>query len=554
MVSTNAFTDETWTFDIDSTWTSGTWTQQTPPTAPPARYYGVSGLLPDGSFIIATGQDASGFYNDAWTYNAGSWAEIPGGPNLPDARYGSAGGVIGNALYVSHGFASERYSDTWRVRKVEGWERRHNSISEYSPDKPHPRCLVAHSAPAGGSKFVMFGGCANGGKTGGPCPALDTWVFDEANDDANWVRGQDNKVPLQHGAMASFDGSVHLLYGGSNSKPQVVTVASTGTDSAFLFNDATGDWTAVSMTLANNTPSIKQQWHVMAHASANRVIVVGIEGANVGVWVVQGDHATAAVRSGLDDYWSLLHIHGIFMFMAWGVLIQFGSFMFRYFRHVKWAFMAHQVCNFVGVIFTLIGFALAFAGGGSPKFAHGGIGIVVFILALLQPISAIFRCHKPDDDGNPVPNAMCGWGWEKRWIYNLFHQWCGRLALVLGLANITLGIPLIIPAEGDVWPLWSAWFAWMALILLSYAIAEILICAKVIPKFQRTPEEKVCGGARTDANAPDQAETRALPEGEGSEQKEGTPAEEQQPAGEQPADPDEVVPTGGDVGEGSRTV
>eukprot|EP01062_Namystynia_karyoxenos_P062164 TRINITY_DN55091_c0_g1_i1.p1 TRINITY_DN55091_c0_g1~~TRINITY_DN55091_c0_g1_i1.p1 ORF type:complete len:601 (+),score=186.46 TRINITY_DN55091_c0_g1_i1:89-1804(+) len=496
------FTDSTWTYTIDSTYSTGTWAQLNPTTRPPARYYGVAGLLPDGSFIIASGEGTGKtFYNDAWVLSplAAGWTEVQSTTRF-DARYGSAGGVIDGELYVSHGFASERFSDTWRLTSA-GWVQRHESISEYSANNPHPRCLVA-SAVLSGRSLVMFGGCANGGKSGGPCPAQDTWAFDEGETgtDATWTRGQDGPIPLQHGAMAQIATSTVLLWGGSNNKPQVITVADNPTNLAMLYELTDREWKAVTMTLGSGAPTNQQDGHSMVSAGTGRVLILGTEGSAATVWTISGDMNTAPQSGELKTYWSLLHIHAIFMFMAWGVLLQFGSIMFRYYRHLKWSFLAHQIANTTGLVFTIIGFALAFAGGGSPNFAHGIIGILVFVLALIQPLAAAFRCHKPEPDGEEHGNLLCGVGWGGRWVFNLIHHICGRSALVLGLVNITLGIPLLIPP--DVWYYWGFWWGWMGMIAIIYILCEIGTCAGWMPKHQITAEEiPPCCRSCTDAPA-----------------------------------------------------
>ena len=100
----------------------------------------------------------------------------------PEIRYGAAGGLLtdtnNNIFYISHGFSDIRHSNTFIFNLDEpnkGWKEVYEGTTAYSPNRPHPRCLVGTTTYNNG--FVMFGGCLSGGLAGGPCPAPDVYVI-----------------------------------------------------------------------------------------------------------------------------------------------------------------------------------------------------------------------------------------------------------------------------------------------------------------------------------------------------------------------------------------
>ena len=83
----------------------------------------------------------------------------------------------GDYVYISHGFSTVRYSNTFRadIRGTSGnlkWDEQFSGTNEYNPNAPHARCLVG-TAQISNTNFVMAGGCLHKGGTGGPCPGID---------------------------------------------------------------------------------------------------------------------------------------------------------------------------------------------------------------------------------------------------------------------------------------------------------------------------------------------------------------------------------------------
>ena len=74
------------------------------------------------------------------------------------------------------------------------------------------------------------------------------------------------------------------------------------------------------------------------------------EGSLNDIWLLKGDVSDAdktptAGGCGSADF-NLIALHGIFMFLGWGVLLQLGAFLARYFRHRQpegWWFKMHKI-------------------------------------------------------------------------------------------------------------------------------------------------------------------------------------------------------------------
>lgn len=65
------------------------------------------------------------------------------------------------------------------------------------------------------------------------------------------------------------------------------------------------------------------------------------------IWLLKGtaddvDKNDAGSKCGAMDF-NLIMLHGIFMFIGWGILLQGGAFIARYFRHKDpWWFKMHR--------------------------------------------------------------------------------------------------------------------------------------------------------------------------------------------------------------------
>lgn len=135
--------------------------------------------------------------------------------------------------------------------------------------------------------------------------------------------------------------------------------------------------------------------------------------------------------------------HGSMMLLGWGILLPTGVMIAKTMRHRNplW-YKMHSVIQTVGLLLTIAGFIVAlssfdvFIAGGGGHFLsvlHGGIGIVVMIVAILQPLNAVLRPHVPEEGEEKSAKRK---NWER------LHKGAGYGAVALGLINIILGAML----------------------------------------------------------------------------------------------------------------
>ncbi|KAI8486811.1 DOMON domain-containing protein frrs1L [Branchiostoma belcheri] len=158
---------------------------------------------------------------------------------------------------------------------------------------------------------------------------------------------------------------------------------------------------------------------------------------------------------------------GSLMMIAWICTASVGVLMARFFKHIwpdsqlckeKVWFAIHRAMMVSTVLLTIIAFILimtynnwlwAFHAG-----AHAIVGIIVVILALINPLMALARPH-PDQ--------------PKRFIFNWAHWAVGTAARILGVVAIFLGMDLaaldLPPAATFIMVGWVIWHALTEVIL-----------------------------------------------------------------------------------------
>ncbi|CAJ1950415.1 unnamed protein product [Sphenostylis stenocarpa] len=121
--------------------------------------------------------------------------------------------------------------------------------------------------------------------------------------------------------------------------------------------------------------------------------------------------------------------HGILGIIGWGLILPVGAIIARYFRHKDplW-FYLHAIIQFVGFTFGLTTVVLGlqlYSKMHAHIQAHRGIGIFVLVLTILQIFALILRPNKDS---------------KIRKMWNCYHSWFGRLALIFAAINIVLGM------------------------------------------------------------------------------------------------------------------
>ncbi|KAG0591176.1 hypothetical protein KC19_1G155900 [Ceratodon purpureus] len=174
-------------------------------------------------------------------------------------------------------------------------------------------------------------------------------------------------------------------------------------------------------------------------------------------------------------------IHGSLQILGWGLLLPVGAMVARYARGFDPAWF------YVHVTFQILGFACIIAGVATgiqlakdfqPEHlqAHRGLGLFLFVLAILQVLAVAWR---------PKKDAKI----RKYW--NWYHGGVGRLALFLAVVNIFLGLS-IGKAEND---FKLGYIIILAIELLAFAILEVLLWLRWNrqPRGERSADQGVPG-------------------------------------------------------------
>eukprot|EP00041_Stephanoeca_diplocostata_P024637 m.630443 g.630443 ORF g.630443 m.630443 type:complete len:556 (-) comp22566_c0_seq2:454-2121(-) len=461
--------DDTWGFNFNT----NTWTEYaTGSVAKPAARFSVISGYSSAGFVVSVGEgDGGEFFNDVWVFNTGTriWQERVATGSIPEARYGAAGGIFGpdDLLYVSHGFSSVRYSDSFTFNLTTNtWTTIFDGTNPYNPYKPHARCLVG-SAMVASKDVIMYGGCLSGGKSGGLCPAQDTWHLQSNND---WVQASTCPTPRLYAGMSYFGSDSVILYGGQEKVDQVLVVDETPANQVAVLsirNDTWKDRTVAGGSIPVKRYSLGMRYISRPGGTQQGAIIFG--GQSVAndeylndMWLLQGSPVESSEGEGCKSWLSLPMLHGIFMLLGWGVFIQAGHFIARYFRQhgaEGWWFKRHKYLMMTGLGLSLLGFIFGVASVKSNHFSftHGLLGIEIMILGIGQPINAYFRPHPPSNR-------------TKRRIYwEYYHKYAGRLAIFLALINITLGIFMIGAPPG----FWIFWCVILSLWVVINIIMEV---------------------------------------------------------------------------------
>ena len=116
-----------------------------------------------------------------------------------------------------HGLLSLTLSNTEALFMCLVDDDRHS----YNPNYPHARCL--HSGAMLDIGLVIFGGCMTGGRSGGPCPSGDSWIYVVA--EKRWYQLPNCATPRNYASMIVMPRGTSgedrvLLYGGGEKTPR----------------------------------------------------------------------------------------------------------------------------------------------------------------------------------------------------------------------------------------------------------------------------------------------------------------------------------------------
>ena len=460
------------------------WNRPFTTNIPPGRFSMVSGVYEkEGLFIIATGEGSGRtHYNDIWYYDlngSGGWNEVDIEGGRPSVRYGAVGGIHheGDLFSVSHGFArAGRTSDTFvmnvtelRSNTAKRWQQAAGPYSSYVVSGPHPRCLAAGTMISP-TVLVMYGGCLNSPSfgAGGPCPSYDSWRIDFTQ--GVWERLPECISPRFFVAMSYLGNNTAVLFAGNPRGLNVPSVASgpyLPDEIDVLDLETSSKWTRRSaLTLSGDYP-IWREKHSMTTGNGKAYMFGGedfyTEERLGDLWSIQGSYVENYDIGCPNHFFSIPMMHGILMFLGWGVFLQAGAFIARYlrFKAPLW-FHLHRIFQVTGLALAVIGFILGFFQTSIPLFVHGALGILIMVIGVQQPINGFFRPHIKEGEKPKL----------RRIIWSYFHVYSGRIALILAIVNISLGFFLIL-APSYIWGLWFAMLIGLAILYVVFEVIKI---------------------------------------------------------------------------------
>lgn len=144
---------------------------------------------------------------------------------------------------------------------------------------------------------------------------------------------------------------------------------------------------------------------------------------------------------------NLSKVHGSLMIWAWMFLVVISIFIARYSRKLwggmqifekdAW-FQIHRILMGLAVSITIISIIIIFVdkeGWSESAGDHAVFGIIVLVLAVIQPTVAFFRPH-PDS--------------SRRIFFNWFHRFVALLLAVMAVVSVFKGANLVEDNGGDV--------------------------------------------------------------------------------------------------------
>ena len=221
---------DTWTFQLNTSSTTGWWTQVTTGPAPSPRYGHAMAAVTNSSgtrVFLFGGSDGSVWFGDLWVFNSGSWSQVPVAPG-PTARqmHSMTGLPDGTLLLFGGADSTGLLNDTWlfdpaAVAPTPSW----TPVS--TPVQPSPRALAAlvydrvndravMSCGAGLSWFQIF---------------QDTWELQRLPGGFSWRQLPSAATPPLAGVeMIQEPNSLELLVTTKEPVPVGLTLATSTVD------------------------------------------------------------------------------------------------------------------------------------------------------------------------------------------------------------------------------------------------------------------------------------------------------------------------------------
>jgi hypothetical protein len=260
--------NDTWIYDLDAK----TWRRVNTSTAPSARHSHAAAYDAASRRWFIFGGQATGVFGDVWAFDTQSetWQEIRTAGAGPAARYGTSAAIDRGNLIITHGFANQRFDDTFALDLTA------NRWASLTPtDKPFRRCLHESVFDAKSGRMILFGGCSS---PDGPCPRGDLWSFNVTG--RSWTEMDPETIkpsPRSNPGLVGDNAGHALLFGGNTSSGPISDL--------WLYDIDNDDW--VDLTI-DGGPSARYSHDAAWVASSGQLFLFGgrdRQGALGDMWV-----------------------------------------------------------------------------------------------------------------------------------------------------------------------------------------------------------------------------------------------------------------------------
>ncbi|KAG0161477.1 hypothetical protein PDIDSM_9011 [Penicillium digitatum] len=138
----------------------------------------------------------------------------------------------------------------------------------------------------------------------------------------------------------------------------------------------------------------------------------------------------------MAGYHSMIIAHGVIATIVFLGIVPTSTFLIRYYSRWNpyWAFKLHAWCQVLTLLLTTVVFVLGWFAVGPKRSLtnpHHGIGLAIYVMVFFQVLWGWFL-HKKESKRQRlhVPLKL------------VFHRWLGRAVVLLGIAQIPLGLTL----------------------------------------------------------------------------------------------------------------
>lgn len=420
--------------------------------------------------------------------------------------------------------AEDPYRATWRKLR--------EPVGQYETRAPHPLWKQASTFTAA-RDLVVFGGCYASERHSGVCPSRLSWLlkyepekvvgnsslptdgspsgagdlsFEPDTDSVSWKGIPDGPPPRVGAAMAqglnSFEGTydnreaIAVLYSGTQDSTNlpvdhVMSAPSFDGGVVELLSTASRTWRT---EVVHYVGPEEQRNETLARRQGSTMSIVRNETFEeeergitneffllFGGQLEDGNFTNSLIKLGFDAlgdskladthgrYTNRPFVHGVLMFVSWGLLMVTGAFNARYVKRANGHsrhFVAHVAIQTAALAVGWAGVGLVIYGRRrtTAAFLHAQLGLGLIAAASVQPIVAVAGVV-----GQLRTSPLGRGAGEKRpaglvaRACRAYHGAMGLVVLVVGAANMTLGLFLMV-APTLVWVHWVVYSGLVALV------------------------------------------------------------------------------------------